>query len=338
MRVLSQLGLIGLLLLIMSGVHADWALVQRQDVQLFVNDLVKRHHFDRKEIIHALAQAKFQPKIIESMERPYEKKPWDVYRDIFLTQQRVQAGLSFWHANKVALAQAERQFGVPAEVIVAIIGVETLYGNNQGNYRVLDALTTLAFDYPKRSEFFTKELREYLLLCREHGVSPTQYMGSYAGAMGKPQFMPSSYRFYAVNFRGHGKVDLMKEDSDAISSVANYFHQHRWKWGQLVAQPAVVRGVRYRHLVMNAKFPNYSFRHLVATGVRPLRAVAHHPDKAGVIELMTQHGEDYWLAYPNFYVITRYNTSPQYALVVYLLSQQLKSHWMSVSRTVQAHS
>ena len=247
MRSVSRFFVACLLVMGVGVANADVALTHRKDVQVFMDELVRQHHFDRKQLTAILAQAQFQPKIIESMERPYEKKTWDVYKNLFLTPQRVQAGLVFWKNNRKALELAQKQFNVPANIIVAIIGVETLYGKNQGSYRVLDALTTLAFDYPKRSEFFTKELKEYLLLCREHGVPATQYMGSYAGAMGKPQFMPSSYRFYAVNFSGRGKVDLMNEDKDVISSVANYFHQHGWALNQAVAQPAVVRGARYRH-------------------------------------------------------------------------------------------
>lgn len=336
MRQLSKL-CFALLMLVNIYAYADEALVQRKDVQVFMNEMVKQYHFDKKQLGSILSEAAFQPQIIESMERPYEKKTWDVYRDLFLTQQRVQAGLEFWRANQQALIDAQHKFGVPANIIVAIIGVETLYGRNQGNYRVLDALTTLAFNYPKRSEFFTKELREYLLLCREHGVPATKYMGSYAGAMGKPQFMPSSYRFYAVNFKGTGKVDLMNEDRDVISSVANYFHKHGWKMNEVVAQPAIVRGARYQHLTTNNKFPNYTYNHLVSTGVRPSLSIANHPNKVGLIELATPKGAEYWVAYPNFYVITRYNTSPQYALVVYLLSQQLGSQWASLQKGEHAH-
>lgn len=323
-------------IVVCNGVFADAALVQRKDVQQFMDTMVKQYHFNKQQLVAVLSDAQFQPKIIESMERPYEKKNWDVYRDLFLTPQRVQEGLAFWRDNQKALAQAQKQFGVPANIIVAILGVETLYGKHQGNYRVLDALTTLAFDYPKRSEFFTKELKEYLLLCKEHAVSPTQYMGSYAGAMGKPQFMPSSYRFYAVNFSGRGKVDLMNEDRDVISSVANYFHQHGWTLNEAVAQPAIVRGSRYHQLKTNSKFADYSFNHLISSGIRPSQTLATHPRKAGVIELMTQEGEEYWLAYPNFYVITRYNSSPQYALVVYLLAQQLGNAWALAQRTGHA--
>lgn len=303
--------------------YADASLLHRPEAQAFVKTMVSQYQFDRKQLLAILTAAQYQPQIIESMERPYEKKSWDVYKNLFLTEQRVQAGLKFWQENKQTLAKAEQQFGVPASIIVAIIGVETLYGKHQGTYRVLDALTTLAFYYPKRAEFFTKELREYLLLCREHGVPVTQYLGSYAGAMGKPQFMPSSYRFYAVNFAGNQRADLMNEDKDVIGSVANYFHQHGWKMHAEVAEPAQVTPWRSKHLETNSKFPNYVYSHLLTSGVKPAAPVVPQPNKAGIIELATAAGQEYWLAFPNFYVITRYNTSPQYALVVYLLAQEL---------------
>lgn len=307
-------------------VHADRALLHQRNVHAFMRDMVNQYHFDKKQLVAILNEAAFQPSIIESMDKPYEKKNWDVYKALFLTPERIQAGVDFWHANQQTLDQVQKQYGVPADMIVAIIGVETLYGKRQGNYRVLDALTTLAFHYPKRAEFFTKELREYLLLCREQHVAATKYMGSYAGAIGKPQFMPSSYRFYAIDFNGKGQADLMSEDRDVISSVANYFAKHGWKNNDVVAEPARVSGEQHKQLAVNSKYPDYAFTQLLAAGVKPEISQMSHPGQAGIIELMTQHGAEYWLAYPNFYVITHYNTSPQYALVVYLLSQQLRSH------------
>lgn len=317
-------------LLHLGAVYADAALLKQKSAQVFINEMIKQHHFKRQELTNILRQAEYQPQIIESMDKPYEKKSWDIYQAIFLTPQRLQEGLHFWQANREALAHAEKQYGVPASVIVAIIGVETLYGKHQGNYRVLDALSTLAFYYPKRSEFFTKELKEYLLLCREHHVPATMYKGSYAGAMGKPQFMPSSYRFYAVDSTGKGHSNLMQNDQDVIGSVANYFRVHGWKMNELVAQPVHLRGSRYKSLQTNAKHADYEYKRLVQAGVVPVGHNATHPQKAGIIELNTDHGQAYWMAYPNFYVITRYNTSPQYALVVYLLSMQLQNHWAAL--------
>jgi membrane-bound lytic murein transglycosylase B len=309
-----------------SGV-ADNALLQKQATHAFIDNMVDRYHFNRQELENTLRAAEFQPQIIASMERPYEKKSWDVYRALFLTPARLQAGLEFWKANRQALEQAEKQFGVPAPIIVAILGVETLYGKHQGNYRVLDALTTLAFYYPKRSEFFTKELQEFLLLCQEHHVAPTEYHGSYAGAMGKPQFMPSSYRFYALGMNGHAHPNLMQNDQDAIASVANYFHKHGWKMHDWVAEPVSRVHALPKGFAVNNKHADYEYRRLVRAGLISGAHPSHHPEKAGLIELTTQAGLNYWIAYPNFYVITRYNTSPQYALVVYLFSQQLHHQW-----------
>lgn len=320
-------------LLILSNTccaHANWALTHHKNARVFVDQMVKQHHFDKRKLMALMRQAKYQPQIIESMDKPYEKKTWDVYKELFLTPQRVEEGIAFWQTNQKALEKAQKEYGVPAHIIVAIIGVETLYGKHQGNYRVWDALTTLAFYYRKRSEYFTKELGEFLLLCREQNVPVTQYMGSYAGAMGKPQFMPSSYRFFAVDYTGKGKRDLMNDDWDVIGSVANYFHQHGWKMDESIVQPANVSGLHYKTLTTNSKTPDYEFSRLIAAGVKPVSAVIHPPQKAGLIELTTQKGQEYWVAYPNFYVITHYNTSPQYALVVYLLSQQLHNQWASM--------
>lgn len=303
---------------------ADAALLKQSDVQMFIAKMVKEYKFSKRNLVVTLREAQYQPQIIESMEKPFEQKTWDIYKDLFLTQQRLDAGVAFWRENADTLKQAERQYGVPADIIVAITGVETLYGKKQGNYRVLDALTTLAFYYPKRADFFKKELGEYLLLCREHGDSPTQYYGSYAGAIGKPQFMPSSYRFYAIDFTGKGKRDLINDDKDVIASVANYFKKHGWKTNEEVALPVKVSGWRYRKIQTNSRQPNYDLKRLLAVGIKPEKTVPNYPRRAGLIELNTQSGQEFWLAYPNFYVITRYNTSPQYAMVVYLLAQQLR--------------
>ncbi|KTD29758.1 lytic murein transglycosylase B [Legionella israelensis] len=325
---LARLSLLSVLFFLISlPSQANQLLTQRKDVQQFINERVKHDGFNRKELTTIFNNVQIQPQIIESMEKPYEKKTWDVYKALFLTSQRVNEGLKFWEENQKTLEKAEKQFGIPAHIIVAIIGVETLYGKHQGNYRVIDALSTLAFNYPKRSRFFKKELREYLLLCRENNISPDKYLGSYAGAIGKPQFMPSSYRFYAVDFTGNGKIDLINSNEDVIGSVANYFRKHGWKMNEGVVQLAKVQGKKYKKIKTNSKKANYTLKKLMKAGVKPETAALNLPSKAGLIELITDNGKEYWLAYPNFYVITRYNTSPQYALVVYLLSQQLKSQW-----------
>lgn len=330
MRRITWMSFISLLFFSFSS-FSTTAFVQRKDVQQFIKSMVKQYHFNEKDLIATMNQVKIQPQIIQSMEKPYEQKSWDVYSAIFLTPQRLKGGLDFWHANQKILDQAQKRYGVPAEIIVAILGVETLYGERKGEYRVLDALSTLAFNYPKRSPYFTKELKEYLLLCREHKVAATKYLGSYAGAMGQPQFMPSSYRYYAVDFYNKGTRDLINNNGDVIGSIANYFHKHGWKTNEGIAQTAKIRGYRIKHIIKNPRSANYHYSQLVAAGVKPITASYNHPTRAGLIELNTQEGNEYWLAYPNFFVITRYNSSPQYALVVYLLSQQLKQHWASLN-------
>lgn len=321
-------GLFFTLLILTSGaIFADTAFTQRQDVQQFIHSMVKEHHFSEKELTAIMNQVQLQPQIIESMEQPYEKKTWDVYRTLFLTPERLKGGLEFWKANQATLEKAQKRYGVPPEIIISILGVETLYGTRQGENKVLDSLATLAFTYPKRSKYFTSELKEYLLLCREHHVSPTTYHGSYAGAIGKPQFMPSSYRYYAVDFYNTGKRDLVNDDADSIGSIANYFHKHGWKTNQGIAQLAKVKGHRYQNLRINPRSANYQYSQLEAAGVSPVTAAHNHPSRAALIELTKTKGKEYWLAYPNFFVIMRYNSNPQYALAVYLLSQQLKMHW-----------
>lgn len=329
---LSRIVFTSLILTLFSfAIYANTAFTQRKDVQLFINKMIKEHHFNARELTAVFNQVKLQPQIIESMEKPYEKKNWDVYRDIFLTQARVQAGLNYWQANYKTLEQAQKKYGVPAEIIVAILGVETLYGERQGDNRVLDALATLSFEYPKRSRYFQHELKEYLLLCREHKVSPTLYKGSYAGAIGQPQFMPSSYRNFAVDFHHKGIRDLVNNNDDAIASIANYFRAHGWETNAGVAQPAKLVGTKYKNIRTNPRRANYQYAQLAAQGVKPVTAAYHHPAQAGLIELTTAKSNEYWLAYPNFFVITRYNSSPQYALVVYLLSQQLKQQWIAMN-------
>ena len=326
MRRIFWLGLT-LLCLLSFSTYSNTAFTQRKDVQAFIKNMVKNYHFNAQQLTETMNQVQIQPQIIESMEKPYEKKNWDEYRDIFLTPKRLQGGLDFWTANQKTLEKVEQRYGVPPEIIIAILGVETLYGERQGDDRVLDALATLAFDYPKRAPFFTKELKEYLLLCREHAVPATYYRGSYAGAMGKPQFMPSSYRYYAVDYKNKGKRDLIGDNDDSIASIANYLHKHGWKFKEGIAQHATVAKNHSKHIHINPRSANYHYSQLEAAGVKPVTASHNHPNRAGLIELVTKEGNEYWIAYPNFFVITHYNSSPQYALVVYLLAQQLKQQW-----------
>ncbi|HEY4138280.1 MAG TPA: lytic murein transglycosylase, partial [Casimicrobiaceae bacterium] len=211
-----------------SGIASGYA--SRADVRILVDELAREQGFDRKQLLRWFAAAQFQPKIVAAMERPIVEPPkWFEYAPQFLSRERIEGGVAYFRAQQADLERAERQFGVPAEIIVAIIGVETFYGRNLGSYRVFDALTTLAFDYPRRAMFFRAELKDFLRLTRDQGISPLVPKGSFAGAMGVPQFMPGSYVRYAVDFDGDGKTDLWTSGADVIGSIANYLARHDWQ-------------------------------------------------------------------------------------------------------------
>ena len=227
-------------------------------LRAFIADMATKHDLDAAELTRLLNHAHAQPKIIAAMRRPAEAKPWHQYRELFLTPTRIQQGAAFWANAQPWLNKAEEQFGVPAEIIVGIIGVETQYGQHKGKFKVLDALATLAFNYPERAEFFRSELENFILLVREEKLDPLTLTGSYAGAMGTPQFMPSSYRRFAVDFDGDGKKDLIDSTADAIGSVANYFKSHQWHPGQAVVASATIQGDAYRGLLEQGIKPQTS--------------------------------------------------------------------------------
>jgi membrane-bound lytic murein transglycosylase B len=294
-------------------------------VQDFIANMVDRHDFNRDELLELLGQAERRDDIIELMSKPAEKTlAWYEYRKIFLTSSRIDGGVAFWTQNADILAKAEKAYGVDPQVVVAIIGVETRYGSNTGRHRVLDALSTLAFDYPPRSEFFTSELEQYLLLAREENIDLLSATGSYAGAMGYGQFIPSSYRSYAVDFDASGTRDLWNSPMDIIGSVANYFHRHGWTQGEPVAVRAEVTGDAYQPLLELGYKPNTVLHAMRHDGVTP---VTEMPDdlEAALIAFEQQDGPEYWLGFNNFYVITRYNHSPLYAMAVYQLSEEIRA-------------
>ncbi len=301
-------------------------LAHRPEVQAFIGEVASRHGFDPATLRAVFAAARSQPRIIELITRPAESKPWWAYRDIFLVPRRIEGGVEFWRTHAATLAEAERTYGVPAEIVVSIIGVETLYGGNTGSYRVLEALSTLAFDYPRRADFFRKELEHFLLLSREEGFDPLALQGSYAGAMGLGQFMPSSFRAYAVDFDGDGRRDIWGSVVDAIGSVANYLSVHRWQPGQLIAAPAAVNGTAYREMLDGDLRPHHDMDELAQRGVVP-RTGQDIPASATLLELEAEDGPEHWLGFQNFYVITRYNRSPLYAMAVYQLSQAIRERY-----------
>jgi membrane-bound lytic murein transglycosylase B len=292
--------------------------------QAFIDEMVKEHGFDRDELVVVFSQAQRREDILELMRKPAEKRlEWHEYRKIFLTQSRIQGGVTFWNNNAQLIDKAEKELGVDAQVIVAIIGVETRYGGNTGRHRVIDALSTLAFDYPPRSKFFRGELEQYLILAREEDIDLLTATGSYAGAMGYGQFIPSSYRNFAIDFDGDDKRDLWASPADIIGSVANYMKVHGWTLGTTVATRASVSGDAYQAVLKQGLKPHTRIGELRRADIQPQTAV---PDDslAALIELQNADGPGYWLGLNNFYVITRYNHSPLYAMAVYQLSEEIR--------------
>lgn len=311
-------------LMIMGATSVSAAEVADQsEREAFITELVEKHQFTRAEVVGLLQQAQLNNDVLEAIQRPWEAKPWHQYHPIFLTAKRLDAGLRFWQQHEETLARAEQEYGVPAEVIVAIIGVETFYGSYLGNYPVLDALYTLGFHYPPRSTFFRSELREFFLLSREEGLNPRDLKGSYAGAMGFGQFISSSYRYYAVDFDGDGVRDLLTNPVDAIGSVANYFARHGWQYGAPVAVK-LPSAANHAGLVTKGLKPEQSVAELSAQGLQlPANVTLDTSQPAKVFAFEQADSNEYWLGLQNFYVITRYNHSPLYAMVVHQFSEQL---------------
>lgn len=324
MKVIKRL--IGLFLIVMSvpGADADPPLTSQPAVAAFVDEMAHKHGFDKERLTQVINEAQFRQGIIDAITRPAESKPWYQYRPIFITDSRIEHGIRFLHDHKDILHRAEVKYGVPAEIVTAILGVETFYGERIGRHRIIDSLVTLAFGYPARGDFFRSELEAYLLLTREQHLDPVSMKGSYAGAMGLPQFISSSYRSYAVDFDGDGKKDLWTDPADAIGSVANYLKVHGWRAHQAVAVPARVSGEAYRDALDKGIKPSIKAAQFKKYGIAPDKRVAGHL-KGALIQLEAKHGYEYWVGLENFYVITRYNHSPLYAMAVYQLSQAIKA-------------
>lgn len=287
--------------------------------------LIEQHGFTREELQQWFSAAERKDSILEAISRPAERRlSWGEYRRIFITPARIDGGIAFWRANAAALERAATTYGVPPEVVVAIIGVETRYGSNMGSYRVIDALATLAFDYPPRSEFFGRELEQFLIMAREQGFDPISLMGSYAGAMGMGQFIPSSFRAYAVDFDGDHHADIWNSRADAIGSVANYFSRHGWQNGAQVVVQARALGKVAKDRMNPGLEPNIAVSDLSGIG---LAAKGPLGDAGYVLPLMLdgEAGTEYWLGLHNFYVITRYNRSALYAMAVHQLSQAIRA-------------
>ena len=295
------------------------------DAKAFASYMHKKHGFTEDYVQMILDKVEVRDTILEAISRPAESKDWYEYRPIFIEQKRIKQGVQFWLENEETLMRAEQEYQVPAEIIVAIIGVETRYGRVMGNFPVIDAIATLAFHYPKRGQFFAGELEQYFVLAREQGWNLAEPKGSYAGAMGMGQFIPTSYRHYAVDFDGDGNINLFTNLEDAIGSVANYFSVHGWKLGDPVAEylpsPSDAIVSQFRNETLK---PQYTLGEMKAAGLEykgPLKDDA----SAGIYAFVQENKEDYWLGFHNFYVITRYNRSPLYAMAVHQLSLEIKA-------------
>jgi membrane-bound lytic murein transglycosylase B len=309
-----------------------WASVQpavaldtnRPDVAGFIDQMAEKYDLNKRQLRKLLKGAKTQPAIIEAMDRPAEKaKPWSEYRPIFLTERRIREGTEFWIAHRQQLDQASVRSGVAPEYIAAIVGVETYYGRMSGSYRVLDALATLAFDYPARAKFFRDELEQFILLAREIGLDPLTVKGSYAGAMGAPQFMPSNYRRYAVDGNGDGRIDLWTNWSDVCASVGNYLKEHGWNPGEPVLSEASVAADKAADLDGRKLTLDETVASLRAKGVNFDSSLP--PDSPALLVAVDAADGVHWrIGYNNFYVITRYNHSALYAMAVFELAAAVK--------------
>ena len=299
--------------------------VTRPNVAAFIDEMVDQHGFDRDTLAATLGEAKIKQSIIRKISTPAEKKlSWGEYRKIFITKERIRAGTEFWLENREMLERIHKETGVSVEMIVGIIGVETYYGRITGRDRVIDALSTLAFDYPPRQKFFRNELVQFLILAREEELDATAPVGSYAGAMGRPQFMPSSFRAYAVDATGDGKRDIWNNWADVAGSVANYFVEHGWQSDEEVTSQATLGSSWNREIPKprNTLKATETVESLSKKGV----VFATGMDAGSKTELLTYEGEngtEHWVGFHNFFVITKYNRSVMYALAAHQLGQEI---------------
>jgi len=296
----------------------------RPEVETFIEEMAVKHGFDRRSLQALFRQAQPRPAVIRAISTPGTARPWYEFRAIYIDERRIAGGIEFWRRNAEALARAHRDYGVPEEIIVATIGVETVYGRNIGRFKVLEALSMLAFDYLPRAPLFRAELEEFLLLARETGFDARAIRGSYAGAMGIPQFLPSSYRKYAVDFDRDGRADLWDSPADAIGSVANYYRSFGWQSGAPVVVQARVEGDAVETVLAEGIKPHIRIAELKDRGVVPVSAVEEDA-MAALVRVEVENGPAYWLGLQNFYVITRYNRSVNYALVVHELARELRA-------------
>ncbi|NMG04206.1 lytic murein transglycosylase B [Azoarcus taiwanensis] len=317
------------LLVALSAAQASF--VSHPEALSFVQEMEERHGFDRSELLDALHRASHNERVIRLIQPPSQPsaRSWRNYRQRFMGEPRISSGVSFWVRYEDSLREASRIYGVPPEIIVSILGVETHYGSYTGSFEAVSALATLAFDYPRRAELFRRELENLFLLAREQGRDPFSYRGSFAGALGYPQFLPSSIRNYAVDFNGDGRIDFDSDPIDAIGSIANFLAAHGWQEGEPIAQRIrIPADIDPRPLIEAGIEPSLEYFSLISSGISAYDGSQLHPSLATVFDLPTP-GEiaQYWVGYRNFYVITRYNRSSFYAMSVFELAEEIRARF-----------
>lgn len=287
----------------------------------FINKMIKKHQFEARKLNALFKSAKLRKDILQVIAKPAETQiPWHQYQKLFVTEQRIAAGVKFWQENQQNLTNIAQKYGVPAQIIVAILGVETFYGQDTGRYRVIDALATLGLFHPNRSAFFLTELENFLLLCREENLNPLLPRGSYAGAMGMAQFMPSSVRSYAVDYDQNKHRDIWHNRVDVMASVGHYLVQYGWKPGQTIAYPVTAKGDKYQQALLSKDLaPDFTLAQLQDLGII-LPANQDLKLQAKLLRFEQEQATSLWLGLNNFYAITRYNHSAFYAMAVYQLS------------------
>lgn len=299
-------------------------ILPRVDVQSFINEMVLEHQFNSLELNQLFAKVNLQKVVVSKLQHPYEENPWITYKEYFVTNGRVEVGVAIWKKYEETFNEAYKKYGVPPEIILAIMGIETKYGTQLGNFRVIDALSTLTFQNTIQADFFRMELTQYLLYCRKNNIDPLSIYGSYAGAFGIPQFMPSSVMTFAVSSSKDGKIDLMHNMKDAIFSIGNFLDAHGWKSGGTIAVRTIVkqpsRALTLQHSLQK---PNLTTVKLSQYGLIPPYHI--NPKSVfGIFKLdLVNRQPQYWLGFHNFYVIRAYNQSFQYAMAVYSLSREI---------------
>jgi membrane-bound lytic murein transglycosylase B len=294
----------------------------KPEVEQWVLRMAREHQFDAIKLRNMVVQFKPNKTIIKAFNTPATSKPWHYFENLYVTESRIDGGAAFWNEYAELLQRARVKYGVPEEIVTSIIGIESLYGKHTGHFQVADALYTLGFEVPRRSQFFQGQFEHFLLLTRENGFDPLELKGSFAGAMGIPQFIPSSYRDYAVDFDGDGRTDLWNSVADAVGSVANYLSRFGWNDGGQVVVRAKMSAAAPDNLESLGVKPSLTMKEFRARGVEPDGNVADDTD-GGFFVLEDKQGPQYWISLNNFYVITRYNRSKNYAMAVHLLAQEI---------------